>query len=102
MKRVETERRINQAEYLTLLMNADTALKQIRKTRYCLSFSNQYLEVDIYPFWQQCAILEIELSEENQEIIFPDFIQVIREVTSDLRYTNHALAENIPKESEFL
>ena len=98
MKRVETERRINQAEYLTLLMNADTALKQIRKTRYCLSFSNQYLEVDIYPFWQQCAILEIELSEENQEIVLPEFIHVIREVTGDLRYINRALAENIPEE----
>lgn len=93
MKRIETERRITQTEYLNLLMNADTALKQIRKTRYCLSFSNQYLEVDIYPFWDKHAILEVELSDEKQQIAFPDFIQVIREVTGDLKYTNRALAE---------
>jgi CYTH domain-containing protein len=98
MKRVETERRIKQSEYITLLMNADTKLKQIRKTRYCLSFSNQYLEIDIYPFWQDYAVLEMELSDENQQITFPDFIEVIREVTDDLRYTNRALAESIPEE----
>ena len=96
VKRVETERRVTQAEYLTLLMNADTALKQIRKTRYCLSFENQYLEVDVYPFWDKLAVLEIELSDEAQQIVIPDFIQVIREVTDDLRYSNRALAESIP------
>ena len=100
MKRIETERRLTQPEYLTLLMSADTALKQIRKTRYCLSFANQYFEIDIYPFWHNNAILEVELSDENQPIIFPEFIQVIREVTGDLRYMNRSLAENIPDEKE--
>jgi len=100
VKRIETERRITQKEYLTLLMNADTALKQIRKTRYCLSYANQYLEVDIYPFWDKYAILEVELSHEDQQITFPEFIQVIREVTGDYKYMNRALAEAIPNENE--
>jgi len=99
MKRVETERRITQTEYLTLLMNADTSLRAIRKTRYCLSYSNQYMEIDIYPFWQNCAILEVELSDENQIIDFPDFIKVIREVTEELIYSNRGLAESVPYEN---
>ena len=99
MRRIETERRITQTEYLNLLMKADTALKQIRKTRYCLSYANQYLEIDIYPFWDKQAILEVELSDETQPIIFPDFIQVIREVTDDLRYMNRAIAESIPNQN---
>ena len=97
-KRIETERRITQAEYLMLLMNADTTLRQIRKTRFCLSFDSQYLEIDIYPFWEKHAILEVELSDENQQIVFPEYIQVIREVTGDLSYTNRALAESVPQE----
>ena len=97
-KRIETERRITQAEYLNLLMSADTALKQIRKTRYCLSYANQYLEVNIYPFWNKSAILEVELSHEDQEIVFPEFIHRIREVTEDFRYLNRALAQSIPEE----
>jgi len=96
--RIETERRLGRNEYLNLLMNADTTLKQIRKTRYCLSYANQYLEVDIYPFWLKSAILEVELLNEDQEIIFPDFIKIIREVSGDLRYMNRAMAENIPSE----
>ena len=98
IKRLETERRLTQTEYLTLLMNADTELKQIRKTRYCLSFADQYLEIDIYPFWMTQAILEVELSDEDQKIVFPDFIKYITEITSDMKYTNRALAENIPEE----
>ena len=99
LKRIETERRLTQAEYLSLLMNADTKLRQIRKTRYCLTFSNQYMEIDIYPFWQRQAILEVELSDENQEVVFPDFIKLIKEVTDDSTYANRSLAENLQTEN---
>ena len=33
--------------------------KQIRKTRYCLTYESQYFEIDIYPFWNDKAIVEI-------------------------------------------
>lgn len=56
LKRVEIERRLSQAEYLELLMDADTSRKQIRKTRYCLIYKNQYFEIDVYPFWTDKAI----------------------------------------------
>ena len=60
-------------------MNADTTRRQIRKDRYCLTFENQYFEIDIYPFWDDKAIVEIELSDENEEIRFPKKIKVIKE-----------------------
>ena len=40
LKRVEIERRLSQQEYLRLLMDADTSKRQIRKTRYCLTYEN--------------------------------------------------------------
>jgi len=92
VKRVEIERRLSQAEYLKLLMDADTTKRQIRKTRYCLTYENQYFEIDVYPFWDDKAIVEIELSDENTEIVFPEQIQVIREVTDDESYKNASLA----------
>ena len=79
-------------EYLTLLMDADTNKKQIRKTRYCLTYESQYFEIDIYPFWNDKAIVEIELSDENTQIAFPPFLKVIKEVTDDKNYSNFALA----------
>ncbi len=93
VKRVEIEKRLSQAEYLRLLMEADTTKRQIRKTRYCLTFESRYFEIDIYPFWNDKAIAEIELSSENEEIVFPDEIKVIREVTDDESYKNASLAK---------
>ena len=89
LKRVEIERRLSQSEYLRLLMNADTTRRQIRKDRYCLTYDNQYFEIDR----QDRAIAEIELSDENAAITFPKEIKVIREVTDDESYKNAALAK---------
>lgn len=92
IKRVEFESRITKEEYLSLLMDANSDIKQIRKTRYCVVYNNQYLEIDIYPFSKDKAILEIELSNENDSYEIPECIEVIREVTDDIRFKNINLA----------
>ena len=93
IKRIEIEKRLSKDEYLDLLMNADTSKHPIRKTRYCLVYKNQYFEIDIYPFWKDKAITEIELNNENQEIEMPKQLKLIREVTNDKRYKNSELAK---------
>ena len=90
--RVELEERLSEKEYLKLLMEADTSMHQIRKTRYCLSENGQYFEIDLYPFWKDQAIVEIELLSEEQEIQLPGFLHVIKEVTDDDSYKNASLA----------
>lgn len=94
-KRVEIEKRLSEREYVTLLMQADPECRPIRKTRYCLMYKNQYFEIDLYPFWKDRAIVEIELSKEDDEIQFPDFLKVIQEVTEDESYKNHSLAKQL-------
>lgn len=93
IKRIETERRLSEKEYLRLLMNADPTRRPIRKDRYCLMYENQYFEIDIYPFWNDKAIVEIEIREEDQKIAFPKGFKIIREVTDDEAYKNAALAK---------
>lgn len=90
--RIELEERLSQAEYLKLLMDADTSMHQIRKTRYCLTYQSQYFEIDVYPFWKDQAIVEIELLSEKEEIHMPKFLKVIKEVTDDELYKNASLA----------
>ena len=92
IKRMEIERMLTKDEYLALLMNADTSKHQIRKTRYCMSYKDCYLEIDIYPNWNDKAILEIEMSSEDAKISIPDEIKVIKEVTDDMSYRNVNLA----------
>ena len=74
-------------------MEADTSKRQIRKTRYCLTYKNQYFEIDVYPFWNDKAIAEIELRDENAKIVFPKQIKVIREVTDDDSFKNASLSQ---------
>ena len=93
LKRIEIERRLTKDEYLERLMDADPTRMPIRKDRYCLADGNQYFEIDIYPFWNDQAILEIELSDPEEEIRFPKMLKVIREVTEDEAYKNASLAK---------
>lgn len=92
VRRIEIEERLSQEEYLSLMVEADPAYRPIHKERYCLSENGLYYEIDIYPEWKDKAIMEIELYSETQEIVFPEMIDVIREVTDDPAYSNHELA----------
>ena len=98
LKRIEIERKLTQDEYLALLMESDNKLHTIHKTRYCLSENNQYFEIDIYPEWDNQAIMEIELSSEDQEIKTPEFIKIIKDVTDDESYKNYQMAKEMPKQ----
>lgn len=96
LKRVEVERRLTQDEYFKLLMEADNNLHTIHKTRYCLVDNNQYFEIDVYPEWDNQAIMEIELSSEKEQVIIPDFIRIFKEVTEDESYKNYQMAKEMP------
>ena len=92
----EDEHEISYEEYENELKSRDTSKQAIEKTRYCIGFSNHVLEIDVYPFWTDRAVLEIELSSEDERFDIPDYIKVIKEVTDDGRYKNTNLAKEIP------
>ena len=92
IKKVEIERRLSQEEYLKLLMDADTTMRQIRKTRYCLAYGNQYFEIDVYPFWDDKAIMRVNLSSEDNAVHLPDGLKIIEDITDNPEYSNIALA----------
>ncbi|MBR0156478.1 MAG: AAA family ATPase [Clostridia bacterium] len=93
LKRVEVERRLSQSEYLRLLMEADPEKRPIRKTRYCLTEGHRCFEIDVYPFWNDRAIVEVELSDENEQVALPRRFRLIRDVTDDPSYKNSELAK---------
>ena len=96
-KHLKTERRISENEYLNLIMNADASLGRIRKERYCLAYKNQYFQIDVYPFWKDKALAEIEMYDVSDEVFFPEQIKVIKEVTDDPEYKNASLAKHRPE-----
>lgn len=98
MTRIEEERIITEEEYESLKKRSDEKYNIIYKTRYCVEYKKHTVEIDVFPFWTKQAFAEVELSSEEEEFNLPDFIEVIRDVTEDKRYTNHALAYEIPEE----
>ena len=94
--RVEREREISRREYQELLAQADAERRPIEKERWCVPWAGHTLEIDLFPFWADRAYCEIELKSPEEDVPLPDWITVVREVTDDPRYTNSALAREIP------
>lgn len=92
MKRIEMEERLSKNEYLELLMQADPQYRPIRKQRFCLSENGLYYNIDIYPQWNDQALMEIELYRGDEEVRFPEGIRIIREVTGEKEFTNPYIA----------
>ena len=97
--RLKMEVRLTEAEYAQLLMEADPRKRPIRKKRYCLTCEGQFFEIDIYPFWNDKAIAEVDLSREDEPVRFPEELKVILEVTGDKNYRIAALASLDRQES---
>ncbi|MBR5224413.1 MAG: CYTH domain-containing protein [Clostridia bacterium] len=90
--REETETAVSKAEYDALLDMRDPSRRTIEKTRYSFPYRGHVLEIDVYPFWENWAILEAELQREDEALDLPEEIRIIREVTQDKRFKNSALA----------
>lgn len=89
MKRIEHETRITQAQYTESIKGQ----KVLYKRRYLLLYGEKCFELDIFPFWQDKALLEIELKAETESFALPPFLKVIKEVTQDKAYRNSVLAK---------
>lgn len=90
--RIEREREISEEEYLRLLIEADPDRRPIEKIRCVFDHDRQLFELDIYPFSDSLASLEIELDDINTPVRLPDYITVLKDVTGDKRYCNSSLA----------
>ena len=96
MKRIETEERLTHHEFLDLLMQADPEYRPIRKQRFCLSENGLYYNIDIYPHWTDQALMEIELYSVEDDVVFPEGIRIIREVSGEEEFTNPYIARHSP------
>lgn len=91
--RIELEKEISKEEYLERLHNKDKDRRPIIKDRYKIYEDNHCFEIDVYPFWNDKAIMEVELSSEDEKFVIPNIINVIREVTGEVEYLNSTLAK---------
>lgn len=92
LTRIEIENYISEKEYCDYLNQDKYIQGVISKDRYCIALNSTYYELDVYPFFNDRATLEIELLNEDQPYVLPDFVKVIREVTFEKQYKNKYLS----------
>lgn len=90
--RIENERDITADEYDRL--KERTILNTVKKKRYLIPCGGLKFELDVFENTVETgyAIMEAELPEESAEVKFPDFVEIVREVTEDDYYTNRNFA----------
>lgn len=96
-KNNERNKLVTAADYDASLPLRDPTKGIVRKTRTCFVFEHQYFEFDTIPLRDGSVIplLELELTEEGQEIRLPPFIDVLENVTQNPAYTNVKIAERV-------
>lgn len=95
ISRIEIEKRIDTQEYWEKLKDANLELDPIKKLRVCFLWKNQYFELDFFQEPERIrglTLLEIELTEENDEVSIPDWLGEVIEVSEDPKYKNKNLA----------
>jgi len=90
---LETERQVSNALYESLLQQADPYRSVIRKTRRSFIWRGQYFEIDTFhePI-DNLVILETKGVGSQEEVNFPPFIRVIKDVTGNPDYYNYNIA----------
>ena len=93
-QRIEIERQITPSEYVMLKNSANPDKRTIHKLRRCFVWDNRYLELDTFvePSLPH-HLLEIEDVAADEEIAFPPFLKVLREVTDDPEWYNANIAK---------
>ena len=95
---IEDEVKISEEEYLRLAENKDPSSRPIRKVRHTAEYCTHTIEIDVYPEWKRCAVLEVEVESASEVVNLPDFIKVIKEVTGRSEYSNASLSRHFPPE----
>ena len=95
--RIEREHTISEDEYRAFAREAGDPPAIISKTRWCLPCGEHVAEVDIYAFWQSVAVVEVELTHEDERFALASEITVLREVTGESAYLNKTMAYEIMK-----
>ena len=90
-KRWVTEKPISEKEYIRYLMESDLTLHSVRKTKYRFNYAGRAMEIDVYPFSKEKAMMFV-YGHEPASAELPEEIGVIRDVTGDPEYKNRRLA----------
>ena len=90
---IVVERQVSNNLYESLLQQADPYRQTIHKNRKSFIYQGQFFELDTYlkPV-DNLVILETKGIARHEDIKFPPFLNVVKDITGDTKYYNYTLA----------
>ena len=92
-EQLEIERQVTNKLYQSLLQQADPYRQTIHKMRKSFIWKGQYFELDTFltPV-QNLIILETKGIKRHEEVKFPPFLRVVKDITGNTQYYNYNIA----------
>ena len=101
-ERVEFEHKITEAEYNFGIRLIQKGTSPVRKKRTCFFYKDQYFELDNFGGLSEnilgaddLLLLELESTSFSREISFPEWVDVVKDVTGDSKFSNHEISKRI-------
>ena len=91
--KVKYSNSITADKYINKLEDENKKFYHIHKDRYYYIFDSRCIKIDVFPFWKDKAILEVDILNDRENIKFPKFVNIIEDVTDNEAYKNYYLAE---------
>jgi predicted ATPase len=95
IERIENERLLSEKEYIRKNAEVDPEFGSVTKRRFCFVYNGRYCTVDTYPTNANCAILDVQLNDKDEQVDLPPEIRVIKEVTGDVNYQGHMISKSL-------
>ena len=91
-ERIKTDRVLTSREYNEHKRQIDHSIEMTDKMRYSFINNDLFYKLDVYDFDKTKGILSVADNGEN-DIVLPDYVKVLKDVTDDSDYKNYYLAK---------
>ncbi len=93
-KRIKRDRIISERQYIDYSVEIDPNLSVIDKERYGFIYNNHFFKLDVFNFDDTQALLSVQIPGEEEEIVLPEYFEVLKDVTDIANYRNYYIAKS--------
>lgn len=92
-ERIKSDKILSSRQYFDYYNEIDQNLKPINKERFSFIKNDLFYKLDIFDFDKTRGLLSVQVGE-GQNVVLPEYVKVIKEVTNDSNYKNYYLAQS--------
>ena len=91
---VRTKKEIKVHKEIYELLKDFSISNTLYKRRYVIEYLGLTYGINVYDWWTDVGIMEVELSSTLEYPVLPPEIEIVADITNDSRFSNYSLAFN--------